>query len=40
MKKTHDLNKIINGIDLDSIIEKCISDLYANGSSDVEVIEK
>ena len=40
MKKTHDLNRIINGIDLDSIIEKCISDLYANGSSDVEVIEK
>ena len=40
MKKTHDLNKIINEIDLDSIIEKCISDLYANGSSDVEVIEK
>ena len=40
MKKMHDLTKIINGIDLDSIIEDCISSVYANGTSDIGVIEK
>ena len=40
MKKMHDLTKIINGIDLDGIIEDCISAVYANGTSDISVIEK
>ena len=40
MKKMHDLTKIISGIDLDSIIEDCISAVYANGTSDISVIEK
>ena len=40
MKKVHDLTKIINGIDLDSIIEDCISAIYANGTSNIGVIEK
>ncbi len=40
MKKLHDLDKIIRGIDLDSIIEECINAIYANGTSDISVIEK
>lgn len=40
MKKIHDLTKIISGIDLEVIIEDCINSLYANGTSDIDVIEK
>ena len=40
MKKMHDLDKIIKGIDLEKIIEDCISSLFSNGANDGGIIEK
>ena len=40
MKKVHDLTKIITGIEMEKIIEDCIHDLYSNGSSNIEIVEK
>lgn len=40
MKKSDDLEKIINGEDLEIIIDECISSIYSNGAKDIYLIEK